>query len=114
MIPPDTDAVAITKYNGVYVKQASLVNEKDWWKQSTLSGNTGTSIYWSDIGSRWVIEASDVRWEAPTTVFNPLDDDRHFPGLKTWFGAPPSVWTQISNSSERNGNGEVKVTFVCY
>ena len=53
-----------------------------------------------------------MTWEAPTTTFNPLDDDRHFPGLKTWFGAPPSVWQQLSSTT--NLNGEVNVTFTCF
>ena len=28
----DTTA-AVTKYNGIYMKQTSLVNGRDWWKQ---------------------------------------------------------------------------------
>ena len=68
-----TDGMALTTYNGIYVKQASLVNEMDWWKHSTKSGDLGSSVYWSDSRKRWVIEASNVSWEAPTTTFNPLD-----------------------------------------
>ena len=107
-----TDGVAVATYNGIYVKQASLVNDRDWWMHSTKSGDLGSSIYWSDASNRWIIEASDVTWEAPTTTFNPLDDDRHFPGLQTWFGAPPSVWQQLSSTT--NLNGEVSVTFTCF
>ncbi len=29
----DKDTTAITKYNGIYMKQATLVNGRDWWKQ---------------------------------------------------------------------------------
>ena len=78
----------MTKYNGIYMKQKSLVNNMDWWKQrytdtTHLSHeNVGASIYWSAIGERWVIEAPDVTWEAPGTPYNDLDDDRHFPGLQ--------------------------------
>ena len=52
--------------DGIYVKQSSLVNGNDWWKHSTKSGEDGTSIYWSDVANRWIIEANDVTWEAPT------------------------------------------------
>ena len=108
-----TDAQAVITYNGVYVKQASQVNGFNWWKHSTASGDKGSSIYWSDVASRWVIEASDVSWEAPSTAtaFNVKDDNRHFPGLQDYFGGAPSTWQQLSSITNRNG--EVSVTFAC-
>ena len=95
---------AVKKYNGIYMKQGSLVNGMDWWKQRYTDAahltdeDAGASIYWSDTAERWLIEASDVIWEAPTTTFNDLDDDRHFPGLQMYFGNKPSVWNQNSIS----------------
>ena len=30
---------AVTKYNGIYMKQSSLVNDMDWWKQRYTDGS---------------------------------------------------------------------------
>ena len=64
-------ANAVTKYNGIYNKQSTLVNNRDWWQaRNDLGGrylDHGVSIFWSDATERWTIEASDVRWEASAT-----------------------------------------------
>ena len=76
----ETDGIAITTYNGVYTKQKSFVNDKDWWKHlysqpgHLNEAEGGTSIYWSDSAERWIIEALDVTWEAPTDTPNSLED----------------------------------------
>ena len=103
----------MTNYNGKYIKQTSLTNGKDWWRirsdQPTPYVDSGATIYWSDSDSRWVIEASDVIWKAPTTVFNTLDDDRQFPGLQEYFGDGTNDWQQVSDT----GGGAVSVSIAC-
>ena len=97
----DNAVTAVTKYNGIYMKQTTLVNGKDWWKQrftdathleiigpahegrtSTLIENESASVYWSNSDDRWILEALDVSWKSPQTLFqqvgefNEHDDDR--------------------------------------
>ena len=88
---------AVTKYNGIYKKQASLVNGKDWWKHlynqpgHLDEAEGGTSIYWSDTAERWVIEAPDVIWEAPTLITHqPTEEPTQQPTL-----APTELCTAI-------------------
>ena len=68
----------------------------------------GATLYWSNTEARWLIQAVDVIWFAPTNLFqgegdfnknlkdNELDDDRQFPGLQVYFGDKPSTWSQSS------------------
>ena len=59
-----------------------------------------------------MIETPDVTFQAPADNFNPVDDDRHFPGLQSYFGDFPATWQQLK--STENKNGKVNVSFVCY
>ena len=34
-----------------------------------LVEDLGATVYWSSTDGRWIIEALDVAWEAPTTHF---------------------------------------------
>ena len=102
-------------FRSIYSKQSSLLNGRDWWSirddQPTPGSDGMASIYWSDSKARWVIEASDITWEAPDDVFNALDDDRHFPGLQEYFGDNTNDWQQISVSEATNGL--VSVSIAC-
>ena len=115
-----TDGVAVTDFNGIYSKQASLINGMDWWSirddQPTPGSDHSASIYWSDSTWRWVIESPEITWEAPKHVFNALDDDSHFPGLQEFFGDSTNmnghIWEQLSVTTELSG--PVSVTFACF
>mgnify|MGYP007064242455 CR=1 FL=1 len=109
---------AVKTYNGIYTKQDSTRDDRDWWVQTFTDAThftapaTAGKIYWTASSERWVIEGGeDVTWEAPTTEFNALDDDRHFPGLQIYFGASPNDWQQISVSEATNGL--VSVSIAC-
>ena len=85
------------------MKQSTLVNGRDWWKQRYTDDahltymDPGATIYWSgDPDARWIIEAANVTWEAP--AYPGPRDDRHFPGLQEYFGDAPSMWKQTNNA----------------
>ena len=82
---------AVQIYNGVYDKQATLVNGRDLWQLRrdfpAKYAETGTTLYWSDSTERWVVEAPTVTWEAPNQAFNAAGDVRQFPGLQDYSGA---------------------------
>lgn len=59
----------VETYNGIYNKQASSINGYEWWVSRDDVGSTGATsnptLYFSSSHNRWVLEASDVYWEAP-------------------------------------------------
>ena len=61
---------AVTTYNGIYSKQSSTVNAKPWYRlrkgQPSPGDDHGSSLYWSDAVKRWMVEATDIKWTAPT------------------------------------------------
>ena len=64
----ETNTIAMSTYNGIYIKQSSLVNGRDWWRhrhdQPYPYADTNSTIYWTDDG-KWIIETPDVWLEAP-------------------------------------------------
>jgi len=77
----------------------------------TLVESESASLYYSNAEDRWILEASDVTFEAPRTEFNAKDDDRRFPGLQEYFGDKPSTWEQEPSS---DGPGTVHVSMECF
>ena len=68
--PPESEpnAIAMSFYNGIYTKQSSLLNERDWWQhrsdQPHPYNDTGSTIYWTTDG-KWVLETPEMWLEAP-------------------------------------------------
>ena len=68
--PPESEnAIAMSFYNGIYTKQSSLVNGRDWWRsrsdQPHPYDDTNTTIYWNSNDEKWVIESPEVWLVAP-------------------------------------------------
>ena len=68
--PPESEnAIAMSFYNGIYTKQSSLVNGRDWWRsrsdQPHPYDDTNSTIYWNSNDEKWVIESPEVWLVAP-------------------------------------------------
>ena len=113
----------VSTYNGVYNKQSSTINGYDWWVSRNDVGATDASgnatIYFSTSHNRWVIEASDIYWEANTTQhsigqvddghLNKEDDRRQPHGINDYFGK--HKWLQYSMNY---ASGMLFIDITCY
>ena len=99
----------MTRYNGIYDKQTTEVNGREWWRaRGDANADTGASLYWSDVKNRWTLEAPDTRWEAVETR---QEEDYRIPrGVQEYFGL--GTWTQLA-SDPSDESGHVAVTVSC-
>ena len=78
----------VALYNGIYNKQETLINGKDWWTirmDNKADTSSTVTLYWSDIGARWILEASEISWIST-------------PGIPDYFGGVETTWEQFSLS----------------
>ena len=116
-------AGGVKTYNGIYNKQDSTINGYDWWVArndvGTTEATSNSTIYFSTSHNRWIIEASDVYFEANTTHhsigqgtnlhLNDGNDRRRFQALSNYFGK--NNWFQFSLNY---GSKMVAITITCF